>query len=73
MSVLAQLILQFPDLLALFVKESDVVALHFAKVADNEFECCLGRKIATLTILAFESIEPVSRRVGFIFVEASKG
>ena len=40
MSVLAQLILQFPDLLALFVKESDVVALHFAKVADNEFECC---------------------------------
>ena len=40
MSILAQLNLQFPDLLTLFVKESDVVALLFSKVADNEFECC---------------------------------
>ena len=29
--------------------------------------------MATLTILAFESIEPVGRQVGFILVKASKG
>ena len=40
MSVLAEHILQFPDLLALFVKGCDVVALHFAKIADNVLKCC---------------------------------